>query len=466
MANPKLSTSAFLQTADQRIPVHARYASRYSLWIKFLQDREFSCDESFTLIIPNNGDCLEMGPCRLIPDPAADGHDGRLIFLKDVYDINSLLSQNRVVKLQAPFYDLPLLLARKELIKKPFKEYVTNLAYDLHVYKKLFDELDLKCRAEPEDIQPQLQQAVIETEGPNFRHFFHSSVRELDRIVADYRREEHQLHGAYLRKQLWNFIRICPLYARSNLKPRGYAGDSQMMRMIYLNAYQGDSTFSKLMQKYSVGTPAAESVRNRRTVILESLLKFNNRIQLPPQEKIRILSVACGSAWELKDILASTSDIEKYDFTLLDQDPLALKEASQIIDEIEKKSDAKVQVDYVEASVRTMIAKKSFKKKMRTYHFIYSMGLFDYLSTPVAKRVIEKLYQLLTPAGEMVVGNFHESNSSRNLMEYWGDWSLIHRTEDELRNLLPPACATSVSVIFEDTGNQMFLYVKKEAKVS
>ena len=405
---------------------------------------------------------MNIDPCRFISGSAKVTPKGRRVYPQDVYDSRSLLLKSKIIKLQAAFGDLPQILARKGLVKPLFKEFVASLGYDLQVYKNLFDDFDKKLVAEPEDIQALVQQALLETEGRNFRQFFHSKVQELDCIVADFSREEHHLHGAYFRNQLLNFILCCPLMARTNIKPRGYAGDSKMMQMIYLNDYQGNSTFSKLMQIYTVGTPAAQSVRNRQTVILDLLHKLRDRLNLPPQEKIKILSVACGPAWEIKKILIDESDFEKYHFTLLDQDRLALNEAHQVIDEIERKSGVNAHVDYVQASARTMIANKIFKGDLGKFDFIYSMGLFDYLSTPVAMRVLDRLYQLLSPRGELVAGNFHVSNSSRNFMEYWGDWYLIHRTGDELVSLIKDANTAEFSKIFEASRNQLFLKVNKK----
>ncbi len=112
-----------------------------------------------------------------------------------------------------------------------------------------------------------------------------------------------------------------------------------------------------------------------------------------------------------------------------------------------------------------MLGKTPFKTDPGKFHFIYSMGLFDYLSTPVAKAIINKLYQLLMPGGKLVVGNFHVSNPSKHFMEYWGDWHLIHRTEQEFKNLLSKSSAAEISVIFEDSGSQMFLDIKKPAVI-
>ena len=77
------------------------------------------------------------------------------------------------------------------------------------------------------------------------------------------------------------------------------------------------------------------------------------------------------------------------------------------------------------------------------------------------KLLLEKLYQILKIGGEMAVGNFHISNPSRFYMEYWLDWVLYYRTEHEFMDLLKHVHSAGTKVLFEDTGSQMFLQVKK-----
>ena len=464
MAHIVPSINAFLENGNSKIPVCINDVSKYSLLIRSMKDPIFTHgSDTFNLIIKNNGKHLELGPCRIIPESRDDEYNGRLIFLADVYDMHSLLFENKVVKLQSEFGDLPLLLARRDLIKKSFKEFTTNLTYDLNVYKRLFDDLDLKCQEEPETIRDSVQTAVLKTEGQKFKQFLDEKLNELERLVEDFNQEEHQCHGFYFRKQLWNFLLCCPLMARTNLKPRGYSGDSETMRMIYSNDYEGESTFSKLLNKHGVEHAAAQSVRNRVALIVQTLFDFQESPLGCSIDKLKILSVGCGPAFEIQDILRSSYDCNNYHFTLLDQDPIALSEAAKLIKDIDNKRNSKTEVDYIQGSVRTMIFSKSLKQKWGQFHFIYSMGLFDYLSNPVASAVIKKLYQLLKPGGEMIVGNFHVSNPSKYYMEYWCDWVLHLRTENEFRNLLGDDPSANSSIIFENTGSQMFLHIKKLA---
>jgi extracellular factor (EF) 3-hydroxypalmitic acid methyl ester biosynthesis protein len=159
--------------------------------------------------------------------------------------------------------------------------------------------------------------------------------------------------------------------------------------------------------------------------------------------------------------LQSEQDCGFYHFSLLDQDRHALFEAAHLITQIENSLDTKIPATYLNESVRTMLSTVQLEKKWGRFDYIYSMGLFDYLTPPVAKAVLIKLYQLLNTGGEMVIGNFHVSNPSKYYMEYWLDWVLYYRTEDEFKDLMGDISTADVKVSFEDTGSQMFLHVTK-----
>jgi len=459
-----LEEKAFLVRGTRQIPIIAECGSKYSLFFKYKENYDFAhSEEPVNLLIRNNGQSVELGPCRILPYPASNGYHGRLVFLRDVYDIKSLLKENKIVNLQSAVNDLPLIFARKEKIKPIFKFYVADLKFDLQVYKNCFDDLDEQYVEEPEDVRKAIQQAVINTEEDKFKQFLGKKLDELERIVSDFTKEEHQYHGFYFRKQLWNFILCCPIFARTNLKPRGYPGDSETMRMLYLNDYQGNSTFAKLFHKHGVEHPASQSVRNRIKLIANLLDEIGSSAGVSPQKKLDVLSVGSGPAFELGEVIKSAQDGDKYHFTLLDQDALAHSEAADLVNKIEESFECNLDVDYLKCSVRTMLFSRKLAQEIGQFDFIYSMGLFDYLAAPVAKAVLNNLFQLLKPGGKMVIGNFHISNPSKYYMEYWCDWALFHRTEEEFINMLENCESTKISVLFENTRSQMFLHVQKGA---
>jgi extracellular factor (EF) 3-hydroxypalmitic acid methyl ester biosynthesis protein len=452
---------AHLMQGEEQIAIEAIYASQFSLSIRFLNGNKADQETIYRkLVFQKNGDQVEIGPCRFIPETSNNGSNGRIVFYQDVYDLNSLFFDDKLEKLQAEFFNLPLIIAHKDKIKRSFKEYTANLTYDLNVYKNLFDLLDSKYANEPEEIRAHVQRAIIETEGRKFMKFLDEKLEEFESIIINFSKKDHERHGYYLRKQLWSFLMCSPFMARTNMKPRGYSGDSVMMKMIYDDQSAGSSTFGRLMHKHPIEHPAAQAVRNRRDLIAKMISTLKSR-EMKSDKKIRVLSVACGPAFELQDVITSPEDCARFHFTLLDQDESALSEAKTQIELIEKKLGQKIEVEFLNESVRTMLKTADLGKRWGNFDYIYSMGLFDYLTPPVAKAVIGKLFQILNVGGEMIIGNFHISNASRYYMEYWLDWVLFYRTEQEFVDLLKNVTSAETKIIFEDTGSQMFMQVKR-----
>ena len=448
---------AWVEATPARHPIDVQHASRYSVWVRFHNGRVFRDNTEFSrLVLCLEGEEVELGPCRLVVEPNIEGFAGRLVALDDFCDFESLLYQHRVDRLQAPFLNLPLLLDHKKRIRTTFRDYTASLTYDLSVYRNLFDGIDDSIRDEPENVRLCVEEGVIRTEGRQFMDFLGGKLRELEELVRDFSAEEHERHGFYLRRQLWHFILCAPIMRRTNLKPRGYAGDSEMMRMIYGNEHQGDSTFAKILNKHALAEPAAEAVRNRRAIVASALRRFAD--EHPRLSPVRVLSVACGPAREIGDLILSLEDTRRFHLTMFDQDQYALMEAARLINGIERALDATVSAEYLRESVRTMLATREIEAQWGQYDFIYSMGLFDYLTPPVARAVLRRLYKLLRPGGEVLVGNFHPSNPTRFYMEYWLDWVIYYRTAEDLTALAETAAPDcTVKIQGDATGIQLLL---------
>ncbi|MDH5717048.1 MAG: class I SAM-dependent methyltransferase [Spirochaetia bacterium] len=445
----------------QKIPVKITYGSKNSLLVVLLTNQTVKDNtefEAFSFTLENKE--FKFGRCKIILEHIAPNFSGRLFFLEDVYDFYSIFSMKKTSNLETYFQSMPLILGLKNKIKDSFRKYTSNLTYDLRVYRKYFDELDKIYEKEPPAIYKETQNIIIEKEGRKFFNFFDEKLEELKSITSEFTLEEHETHAYYFRRQVWDIIISSSFLTRTNVKPRGYAGDSEMMSMIYENSYEGESIFSKLMHKHPIETKSAKAVRNRKTMIPVIIARARKNFE-QLKDKFNILSVACGPTKELENILISPLHCEDYHFTLLDQDQEALNEAENSIKEIENRFNSKIHYKLITDSVRTMLREKDLQKKIGTFHFIYSMGLFDYLSTRVAQAILEKLYSLLKPGGWMIIGNYHEKNSTKIYMDYWGDWVLYYRSEEELKKLADNIEANFKAVVFEDTKCQMFLVIEK-----
>jgi len=464
MAEQEVELQGYLEKDGKRVAITAAYASRLSLFVSFGKGDETEDGIEFNrLVLYLSDEEVEFCKCRFTSERTHKGFMGRLIFIDDVYDFENIIFRKKFVNIQTSFDNLPLVLSQKDRIRDSFKNYASKVVYDLAVYKYFFDDLDRKYANESEKVRQVAQRILIEKEGRKFMHFFDSTLEELEREIADFDKKDHQSHGFYFRKQVWEFILGSEFLRRTNLKPRGYVGDSQMMTVCYENDYRGNFVFNKLMHKHPLETDAAHAVRNRRLLIPQVLHEVQEEFPGLSKWGFRFMSVASGSAVELHDLFMTADDFEAFHCTLLDQDPRALNEAREGIEQIvnAKRIDAKV--DYLNESVRRMLRSPQLSERWGRFHFIYSMGLFDYLTPPVAKIVLKKLYELLFPGGQLLIGNFHINNPDRYYMEYWMDWVVYHRTEETFVGLLDGIQGAESSVSFDEKGIQMFLNVRKPA---
>ncbi len=411
-----------------------------------------------------------LGPCRFeageatgpefIEPPAPPGSDGRLVFLEQVYDFTQLFQHGRITELSQRVRQLPLVWGRKATIQAAFRDFTSQLLYDFQVYRGLFDGLDRSLEHEPPEVRTSVHEVAIGAEYRNFSAFFDRQLTQLETTVKDFSRQDHERHGFYFRKQLWDLILSSEFMARTNLKPRGYAGDSVMMRMIYEREFRGRSLFAKFMHRHPLDAVAASAVRGRRKLVASTVRQAQQRCA-SAGVPTRVLSVACGPSSELKDIVQTKEDLSQLELMLLDQDQLALDDARDTIMELEQRLRARLDATLVRGSVRTLIGGTDLSRRWGQFDVIYAMGLFDYLTPPVARAVLGKLYELLAPGGTLLLGNFHVSNPSRVYMEYWMDWVIYHRDELEFFELASELEDAEVALTWEETGSQMFLQVKK-----
>jgi len=362
------------------------------------------------------------------------------------------------------YENLDLVLNQKREIKPSFVNYTSDLTYDIRVYKHFFDSIDKEIEKETEKEKLVIVKDVLQEQGRQFMSFFDNKLDDLNNEVKNFSKKEHEKHGFYLRKQIWDIILTSQFLTRTNTKPRGYSGDSQILAMIYDNEYVGKTIFSKIMHKHPIETTAAQAVRTRRGFISKLLRSLYEERFSKINESLKFLSVACGSAVELQDIFKAKEDAGKFECTLLDQDILALNEAKENIQKINEYLKRKIKVNFFIESVRTMFSGESDLVNKEQFHFIYALGLFDYLTLPTAKVVLRRLYDMLKPNGKLLIGNFHFSNPTLYYMEYWGDWVLYYRTEEELLDLVSDIPNVRADIYFSsEVKCQMYLEVEKLA---
>ena len=215
-----------------------------------------------------------------------------------------------------------------------------------------------------------------------------------------------------------------PITRHSFDKPRGYAGDAELLDRIYDDAAPGESSdVGRQVWSHTSRVAEAEAVRERRTMLAGLI-----RSTLDEAPNGSVLSIACGHLREILDIgdLPPSASVVG-----LDQDVASLAEV--------RRSLPSPQVLTVRGSVKTVL---NGQVDGEGYDFVYAAGLYDYLSTPLARRLTQKMFELLRPGGLLLVANFAKGTSGVGYMESFMDWHLRYRDAAEVADfatLVPAA---------------------------
>jgi hypothetical protein len=236
-------------------------------------------------------------------------------------------------------------------------------------------------------------------------------------------------------------------------KPRGYAGDFLMMEALYRHTPTGETPFERWMDAWALELPGFQAVRNRRDLLSAMLREEHAR------GARRVMNVASGSAPEL---VAVAREISFETVTLLDQDQGALDSALAHFTRVGALPATRHEALRLWCGSVLELLRNRSELPGGSQDFIYSIGLYDYLTERFARRLTEKLWSGLAPGGQLVLGNFNGHHPMHHFTESALDWYLIYRDPEDLLRLvdgLPGVARAEVRT--EDTGCLHLLVARK-----
>jgi len=242
-----------------------------------------------------------------------------------------------------------------------------------------------------------------------------------------------------------------PFTFRAFSKPRGYAGDAQLLDYVYgreeLWPAPDSSPLGKRIFDYTTDAPAPQAVLARRGFVARRIDRLADEIRQP-----QILSVAAGHLREA----AMTAAVKRRllgRFTALDADADSLAEIERCY--------GRFGVETIAASVRQCL---TGRLDLGRYDFIYALGLLDYLGDLTGRRLISRLFEALQPGGQLLVANFLPNVRDVGYMEAYMDWHLHYRTRQDLVEMtmeIPQADIESISLVAEQNQSIIFLEVRR-----
>lgn len=212
-----------------------------------------------------------------------------------------------------------------------------------------------------------------------------------------------------------------PFTHRTFHKPRGYAGDAEMIDYIYDQRVSGiiqPLGIGKTVFDWTTNSPASVAVRRRRTVTASYIDQTADAVLSP-----EILSVAAGHLREA-ELSEAVRQGRLHRLVAFDQDKRSL--------EVVQQDYGKYGVTTEEGSVRQLLSGKS---RLGQFDLVYTAGLYDYFDDRIAVRVTRALFSHVKPGGRLLIANFVPSLRDVGYMECFMDWWLVYRSAADM-NLL------------------------------
>ena len=198
--------------------------------------------------------------------------------------------------------------------------------------------------------------------------------------------------------------------------------------IIYHWDFKPALSLEKILANFWIGMRNAQAVRNRVRLIKRDLL---NEILSLKKEKVEMLSIACGSAEAVLEVVsaARVHGVEVH-VTLVDLDSQALRYAEQLAE--------KYGVKDLQVTIRTSVRGLERKLSGAQFDIIEMLGFLDYLQYSKAVNYILRIRQMLKEGGTFFTCNIMP-NFERPFLRWIIYWPMIYRTPHQVAQIMVAA---------------------------
>jgi extracellular factor (EF) 3-hydroxypalmitic acid methyl ester biosynthesis protein len=282
---------------------------------------------------------------------------------------------------------------------------------------------------------------------------------ELEEACRRLEADEVENHKQLAQRDLLPLMMASPFFNRVYSKPLGYAGDYEMVNMMFRKERGGKTTYGQIINEWLLNGGPPEAHRNR-IYMLEKMLSKAADEAAAADKQVRILNVGCGPVQELQLFFSNHKEAKRFSFDLLDFNAETLAYAKRQIEAITEDQEEPPKVTYILKTVQELLRQAiELQDSPQTYDIIYCAGLFDYLSDRVCTKLVRLFYQWCEPGGRVIVTNVHSSNPVKGLMEHVMEWHLVLRDEADMERLAPDL--GPLKIYTDETGINVFLEIDK-----
>jgi extracellular factor (EF) 3-hydroxypalmitic acid methyl ester biosynthesis protein len=262
-----------------------------------------------------------------------------------------------------------------------------------------------------------------------------------------------------------------PFVSRLQTWPRGYPGDFETIEQLVTQTNKAPpESLAFWIEEHALSSAIAQQHRNKlieqSRVIQETVTRICTGGRSTQDSAAcngarggRILLIAGGSCPDLRQIQAALFPC-KFEVVLNDADPDAIAFAQERLDLL--KDRIQVCPGNIFTAIRQLVREEPFDA-------VVAGGLYDYLEGRSARKltghVIDKL---LSDSGSFFFTNIAFGNPYRPWMEHLANWSVIERSEADLKELINTStdAPIQIDISLESTGLTHLVHVTKGAQQS
>ncbi len=349
-----------------------------------------------------------------------------------VFNIDAIEEQERLFALTRSVDTLMHVSSRDQEISSEYKAAIADMRIFLEGYREILDLPTVSHSIHGND-----GIAILDELSKSFFPRFDKYWAELDSILKKSSLSETDLcvYKSYCQRHLHPLIMSSPFCRRIYLKPLGYPGDYEMMRMLRDNEYDGPTLFAKLLNKYALNIPPAEAARHRNKYIAEKIAEFVRNHQ---SSEVRILSIASGPAMEIQSFIETYPELaNRVHITLMDQEIEALRYSQDCIYMKRIMYNSNIKIELAHQNLGAFIRNLSIGDRQdNRFNMIYIFGLFDYFDDRVCRHFIKHVSRMLNEGGKMLISNFSPDNHHHRIfMEFMFEWYIEFRTKERMEEL-------------------------------
>lgn len=414
---------------------------------------DFVPDQEFPLTLAFRDNTLFSGTARIARVETTDRGAKLGVSLPESYlDLPAI--KTKMLQVSATSREKLCIQTVRQSVSAEYRTFISDLTYLLRENRREIDDFVRQSNPTGDQVESFLL-ACEEKAVPQWRAFCEEG-NALAKTMSS--ADEFRWSKTFTEALITTETLVSPLQRRAYEKPLGYPGDYKVMDYCYEWRREGEGPYAQLIHRLALEPMRCVRTRleKQQDIILSELRRFTE------ERPFRMANLACGTAQEIQNLLNADAFSKPIHMTLIDQEKNTLAYAYERTYPAVQRLKGLVTLKYWNTSFKQLMKPDSLFAQMGGQDLIYSLGLFDYLKDKRAKTLIEDLYKHVAPGGLLVIANLKEGGISKWTSEFTSDWSMIYRTEKEMRSLADDLEVADVSVLQDSLEEVLFLCVRRK----